>query len=128
MSLLQTPTTLAHDLDKVDDSVIAVAQAFNYAAQIAAQAHSDLWRLPMDRLLAVLNDNVALTALRFQTNETLALTVNPILDSLKDHPVGSLFTARIPAERGNPYVVFDETTGKFIDTTPAPEPLPEEQL
>lgn len=94
---------LEADLANKDALIIQAAGATNYLASVLCSAHSAFWSLPTDRLLAVLNSNIADTLEAFAANTALATACNSQLDAI-DLPQ---FSNRAPTEIGRTDIVFN---------------------
>ena len=118
MSLLTTKTPLETDLAAKDARVLQCAEATHHLAAVMRNSHAWLWALPTDRLLAVLNADLAVTAATFAQNTAIGLTVNAALEALNLPQ----FPARAPVETGRSDITFD---GKaFVLVPPEPPPAP----
>jgi hypothetical protein len=73
-------------------------------------AHEWLWKLPTDRLLAILNADVAVTLDTFAQNTALGLAANAALDALSLPE----FPTRAPVEMGRNDITFDGTAFVFV--------------
>ena len=122
MSLITPKTPLEADLAAKDVRVLQCAEATHHLAAVMRNAHEWLWKLPTDRLLAILNADVAVTLDTFAQNTALGLAANAALDAL-DLPA---FPTRAPVEMGRADIVFDGTAFVFVPPLPehltAPEP------
>jgi hypothetical protein len=105
MSLLTPKTQLESDLAEKDDSVIRCAEAAHHFACVLSNENARFWAIPTERLLAVLNNDVAITLATFQANTTAGMAVNAILDALND----SRFPTRAPIDTGRADIVFNGT-------------------
>lgn len=117
MNLLTQRTQLETDLATIDQSVMRVGRALHRAVMQLKYEHARFWGVPDERLLAVLNHDVARTIAVFTANTTIGAALNAALDqlSLPDLP------ERAPVEYGRADVVFDQQTGQF-GIVPLPEP------
>lgn len=115
MSLLTPKTALETDLAAKDARVLQCAEAAHHLAAVMRNAHAWLWQLPADRLLAILNADVAVTLATFSQNTALGLAANTALDalSLPDFPT------RAPVEMGRADITFEG--GVFV-LIPPPDP------
>lgn len=127
MNLLTQKTPLDLDLSAKDARVLQCAEAAHHLAATLCNSHAWLWRLPTERLLAVLNADVAVTLATFAQNTALGLAANAALDavSLPDFP------ARAPVEMGRSDLTFDGSTFALVPTEqpePPADPDPESSL
>ena len=122
MNLLTPKTTLQADLAAKDLRVLECAEATHNLAAVMRNAHEWLWTLPNERLLAVLNDDVARTLDTFAQNTALGTAANTALDAL-DLPQ---FKGRSPVVLGRADVSFDGTAFFIVEPEkPAVEsPIP----
>ena len=118
MNLITPKTPLEADLAAKDVRVLQCAEATHHLAAIMRNAHEWLWRLPTDRLLAILNADVAVTLATFAANTALGTAVNASLDALKLPQ----FPTRAPVEPGRPDITFDGTAFVLV---PPPKSTPE---
>lgn len=112
MPLTTPKTQLQLDLDMKDISVLRVAEALNHAAATLKRENDLFWSLPTDRLLAVLNADVALTLATFGANTAVGTPINAILDQLGD----PRFSSRAPTDTGRTDIVFNGT--QFVQVLP----------
>ena len=118
MPIITPKTTLESDLSTKDDRVLQCAEATHHLAAVMRNAHEWLWRLPTDRLLAILNADVAVTLETFAQNTALGLAANAALDALSLPE----FPSRAPVEMGRSDITFD---GAAFVLAPSPEdPIP----
>jgi len=96
------------DLARKDGIILRVAEATHHLATELSRAHQSFWAIPTERLLAVLNANVAETVQAFEANTALATACNASLDAL-DLPEMS---ARAPLLPGRSDIVFEN--GAFV--------------
>lgn len=108
MNLITPKTQLESDLHDKDELVIECAQSVNHLAAVMANQNSRFWALPTDRLLSVLNHDVAVTLATFAANTALGTAVNAILDQLDDPQ----FANRAPVLSGRSDIVFEN--GSFV--------------
>lgn len=108
MPLITPRTTLELDLAEKDASVIRCAEAAHHLAAVLRNENSRFWSVPTDRLLAVLNHDVATTLATFAANTAAGTAVNAILDQLDD----PRFPTRAPVEPGRSDIVF--LNGAFV--------------
>ena len=110
MNLLTPKTPLEADLAAKDVRVLQCAEATHHLAAIMRNAHEWLWKLPTDRLLAILNADVAVTLATFSQNTALGLAANAALDALNLPD----FPTRAPVEIGRSDITFDGTAFVFV--------------
>lgn len=115
MTLLTPRTQLDLDLADKDASVIRCAEAAHHLAAVLRNENVRFWSVPTDRLLAVLNHDVAVTLATFAANTAAGSAVNAILDQLAD----PRFPARAPVEPGRSDIVYQD--GAFVFAQPAPQ-------
>ncbi len=122
MSLITQKTQLEADLAEKDAAVLRAATALHHAATVLAGENSRFWSVPTDRLLGVLNADLALTLATFGANTQAGTAINALLDA-----VGSPeLSRRAPSEPGRTDIVFDGTAFVHVPPVePEPEPLPE---
>lgn len=118
MTLLTPRTQLDLDLADKDASVIRCAEAAHHLAAVLRNENARFWSVPTDRLLAVLNHDVAVTLATFAANTEAGTAVNAILDQLAD----PRFPTRAPTEPGRSDIVFQDDAFVFV---PPPPPEPE---
>jgi len=119
--MLTTPKTqLEIDREANNASVIRSAVALHHAAAVIAAENRLYWSLPDDRLLAVLNDDVAVTLARFAANLEAATAINSLLDQVGDPSL----TVRAPTAPGRSDIGFADGAF-FIIPPPPPPPEPE---
>jgi hypothetical protein len=116
MSLLTQKTPLELDLAAKDYRVLQCAEATHHLAAFMRNAHAWLWGLPTDRLLALLNADVAVTLATFSQNTALGLAANAALDALNLPE----FPTRAPVATGRSDITFDGSA--FVLAPPAAEP------
>lgn len=122
MTLLTPRTQLETDLADKDASVIRCAEAAHHLAAVLRNENARFWSVPTDRLLAVLNHDVAVTLATFAANTAAGTAVNAILDQLAD----PRFPTRAPTEPGRADIVFDGTQFVYVlPTEPETEPEPD---
>lgn len=95
---------LEADLWAKQDIVIRAAEATHHLAATLLAVHQSFWHHAPERVLAVLNTDVATTIETFQANTALGHAVNASLVAV-DHP---RFATRAPVEMPNGYS-FDGT-------------------
>lgn len=115
MSLLTPKTTLESDLAEKDASVLRCAEAAHHLAAILGNENARFWAVPTERLLDVLNHDVATTLATFAANTALGVALNAVLDQIDD----TRFHARAPVEPGRSDIVYQDGAFVFI---PPPEP------
>lgn len=106
------------DLERLDQGILAVAQALNHAAAVLTSEHSAIWALPDERLLAVLNANVQRTIAIATAKDEAAAQINSLLNKLNIPQ----YTNRAPIGFGRADVKFDQATSLFVIVPPAEEP------
>ena len=82
MSLIKPLTESEADLAAKDQLILQVAEATNHLAATLKNTNDQFWSLPTDRLLAVLNADVASTLATFAANSAIGQAVNASLDEL----------------------------------------------
>jgi hypothetical protein len=122
MNLITPRTQLETDLAAKDEGVIRSARAFHSLAATLRTENQRFWSLPPERLLAVLNHNVAQTLATFSANTMAGEAINAVLDVVNLPGL----TGRAPVEIGLAGISFDEVNGVFTYTAP-PEPEPIEE-
>ncbi len=101
--MLTTPKTqLQLDRDANDARVKRIATALHYVAGVMTHEHREYWSLSDDRLLAVLNDDVAVTFARNEANDKIANAINDALGALNDPDL----TNRAPTAPGRSDIGF----------------------
>jgi hypothetical protein len=118
MPLITTKTQIELDLAAKDARVLQCAEAAHHLAAIMRNAHEWLWRLPNDRLLAILNADVEVTLATFSQNTALGLAANAALNALSLPE----FPNRAPVEVGRADITFDGTA--FVLLPPPEDPIP----
>ena len=122
LTMILTPRTqLEQDLADKDASVIRCAEAAHHLAAVLRNENARFWSVPTDRLLAVLNHDVAVTLATFAANTAAGTAVNAILDQLAD----PRFPARAPVGPGRSDIVFQDGTFVFVPH-PVTKPITEE--
>lgn len=119
MPLTIQKTQLEKDLAEKDAGVIRAATALHHAATVLKTENSRFWAVPTDRLLALLNADLALTIATFTANTTAGTAINALLDAVAAPELSN----RAPVEPGRTDVVFDGTA--FVYVAPPVEPEPE---
>lgn len=120
MNLLTQKSNLENDLAAKDARVLQCAEAAHHLAAIMRNAHAWLWALPTDRLLALLNADVAVTLATFSQNHALSLAANAALDALALPE----FPNRAPVEGGRADIEFDGESQTFVLLSPGAPDLP----
>ena len=120
MSLITQKTQLEADLAEKDAGVLRAATALHHAATVLAGENDRFWSVPTDRLLAVLNADLALTIATFQANTQAGTAINALLDAVASPEL----PRRAPTEPGRGDIVFDGTAFVYV-APPEPEPTPE---
>jgi hypothetical protein len=123
MQLIPEKTQLESDLAQKDASILRSAEAVHHAATVIMNENRLFWSLPTDRLLGVLNHNVARTLATFAANTAAATAINGLLDA-----VGAPHLAnRIPNVPGRSDIVLQD--GVFVYVAPVvEEPEPDGSL
>ena len=120
--MLTTPKTqLQLDRDANDARVKRIATALHYVAGVMTHEHREYWSLSDDRLLAVLNDDVAVTFARNEANDKIANAINDALGALNDPEL----THRAPTAPGRSDIGFADGAFFIIPPPPPPEPEPD---
>jgi len=119
MSLTTQKSQLEQDLAEKDAGVLRAATALHHAATVLAEENARFWAVPTDRLLPVLNADLALTLATFAANTQAGTAINALLDAV----AAPELTRRAPVEPGRPDIVFDGAA--FVYIAP-PEPEPEQ--
>ena len=114
-------TQAEKDLEALNTGILRVAQALDLSARTLSREHQAVWRLPDDRLLALLNANVQRTLLIATAKDKAAQEINSLLNQLNL----PRFTTRAPIGFGRDDVKFDGTTNKFV-IIPTEQPVPTE--
>lgn len=120
MSIIRQLSEAEADLQAKENLVLQVGEATHHLASVLHSTNERFWSLPTDRLLAVLNADVAATLATFTANTVLGSAVNASLDALNVPQ----FTARAPVEPGRTDIIFDGTAFVYV-APPLPEPEPE---
>jgi len=118
--LIPEKTESQLDLEKLDLGILRVAEALNHTAAVLTREHNAIWRLPDDRLLAVLNASVSRTIAIAQAKDKAAQEVNSLLNQLNI----SRYTNRAPIGLGREDVKFDQEAKLFVIIPPVEEPEP----
>lgn len=121
MSIIRQLTEAEADLTAKEALVLHAGEATHHLAGVLATTNAAFWQLPTDRLLAVLNADVAATLATFAANTALGMQVNASLDALGV----AAFAKRAPVEPGRSDIVFDGTAFVYVAPEPPPEPEPE---
>lgn len=110
--MIHKPSTqLEADLARKDTVILRVAEATHHLASVLLHS-GEIWHLPTDRLLAVLNADIPATLQTLEAHAALATACNASLDSL-DLPEMS---TRAPVVPGRSDVVFED--GLFVMLAP----------
>ena len=121
MSLTTQKTQLEHDLAEKDASVMRAATALHHAATILRSENDRFWAVPTDRLLAMLNADLALTLATFQANTAAGSAINSLLDAVGQPSLPT----RAPVEPGRTDIIFDGERFVYV-APPEQPPAPEE--
>lgn len=118
--MIHRPSTqLEADLIAKDQLVIRAAEATHHLASVLSTAHQAFWALPAERLLSVLNADIAATLATFQANTDLGTACNASLDAIAlPH-----LSTRAPVTPGRADIVFDGTAFVYV-----PEPTPDPEI
>jgi hypothetical protein len=116
MSLIPATSDLDRDLADLTADILAGAAALHHAAATLHARHARFWSVPTDRLLAVLNADIARTLAVFQANTAMATAINAQLDALALPE----FATRAPTTVGREDIVYDPQLGRFIAVPDAP--------
>lgn len=116
MSILPDLSEAQEDLAARDQLILQAAEATHNLASVLAATSERFYSLPTERLLAVLNDDVAKSIATAQASRALAIAVNAPLDAIKRKE----FPRRAPTESPRPDIVFDGTA--FVQVLPEPSP------
>jgi CRP-like cAMP-binding protein len=118
MSLITQKSQIEADIAEKDAGILRAATALHYAATVIATENNRFWSIPTDRLLAVLNENVALTLSTFAANTQAATAINALLDAVAMPEL----SRRAPTEPARADITFDGTS--FVLVPPvAPEEI-----
>jgi len=120
MSLITQKSQLESDLAEKDAGVLRAATALHHAATVLHSENDRFWAVPTDRLIGVLNADLALTLETFQANTSAGTAINSLLDAVA-HPS---LPVRAPVEPGRSDIVFDGAAFIYV-APPDPEPSPE---
>ena len=110
MSLLHQLSQLESDLTEKDAILREAGEATHYLADVLTRDNARFWALPTDRLLAVLNEDVARTLATFEANTLLAQQVNASLDTLGV----AEFSKRAPVVPGRSDIVYNGEVFVFV--------------
>lgn len=110
MNIIPTLTPFEADMQLKQKLVLQVAEATNHLASVLAATNETFWNLPTDRLLAILNADIAVTMATFGVNSSLGGPVNASLDLLGSPD----FSHRAPMVAGRPDIVFDGTAFVYV--------------
>ena len=120
--MLTTPKTqLQLDRDANDARVKRIATALHYVAGVMTHEHREYWAQEDERLLAVLNDDVAVTFARNEATDKIACAINDAIGALNDPEL----THRAPTAPGRADIGFDGRAFFIVPPPPQPEPDPE---
>ena len=112
MSLITPKTTLESDIAEKDASVMRCAEAAHHLASVMSNENTRFWAVPTERLLDVLNHDVAVTLATFAVNTALGQSLNTTLDQIAD----PRFPTRAPVEPGRSDIVYQD--GAFMPVQP----------
>ena len=110
MSIITQKTQAEADLSAKEKLVLQAGEATHHLASVLQSTNQAFWSLPTDRLLAVLNADIAATIATFQANTALGMQVNASLDALGV----PAFSNRAPVEPGRSDIVFDGTDFVYV--------------
>lgn len=120
MAIIGKLSEAEKDLLSFDRLIKQAAAAAHYAVIVDAAAYEECWSLPIERLLPMLNHNVARTLAVFAARRELCLALNASLDALDDED----FPRRAEILPGRTDIAFD---GKqFIHVPPVDSEDPAE--
>jgi len=124
MNLIPIQSEAEQDVALRDRIVAQAAMATQQLAMQLRQLSQQFWALPTERLLAVLNADVAKTLAIFAANTQLATDLNANLDAL----ASPQFAMRAPVSMGRNDIVFDGSAFVLVapPATPAESPSPVE--
>ncbi len=111
-------TTLQQDAQQLDAGILSVAEALNHTATILKIEHDKIWSLPDERLLALLNANVARMITISAAKDAAATQINALLTQLNLPQ----YTTRAPVGFGRTDVKFDQKTNLFVIIPKEKEP------
>lgn len=117
MQIIKPKTNLATDLETLDDFIQQSAKIAHDQAEALREAHAWFWNLPTERLLDLLNEDVAVTLATFSLNTSLGTATNASLDAVNH----SDLVVRAPVTMGRTDIMFDGTA--FIYVPPAAAPV-----
>ena len=120
MPLIKPLTEAEQDLQLKDSLVLRVAEATHHLAATLKNTNEQFWALPTDRLLAVLNADVASTLATFAANTAIGQAVNDSLDtlSLPQYPT------RAPLTAGRSDIQLDNGGFVLVPEKPIIDPQP----
>lgn len=118
-SILKPLSEAEADLAAKDALILQVAEATNHLAVTLKQTNDQFWSLPTDRLLAVLNADVASTLATFAANSAIGQAVNASLDEL----ALPQYQTRAPLTTGRNDIQLDGNS--FVLVPVKPEPVAE---
>lgn len=123
MNLLTPKSQADLDLAAKDARVLQCAEATHHLAAVMRNAHAWLWDLPTDRLLALLNADVAVTLATFAQNTALGVAANAALDAVASPE----FPNRAPVTIGRDDIQFVDGQFVYVPPPPSPDPEPEHE-
>jgi len=121
MSLTTQKSQLEQDLAEKDAGVLRAATALHHAATVLKAENVRFWSIPTDRLLAVLNADIALTIATFTANTSAGTAIKSLLDAV----AAPEFANRAPVTAGRSDIVFDGTAFVYVAPPEPPQPDPE---
>lgn len=117
MPIIPQRTQLESDLLNKEKLVIRAAEAAHNLASVLQSCNDAFWSLPTDRLLAILNADVAATLETFAHNTALGLACNATLNA-----VGlAQFSVRAPVEPKRKDIIFDGISFVCVTTESQPQ-------
>lgn len=120
MSLITPKSQLEQDLSDKDAGVIRACEALHHAATVIKAENARFWATPTDRLLTVLNHDIAATTATFKVNTAASTAINTLLDE-----VGLIHLSnRAPVTPGRNDIVFNGSAFVYV-APPEPEPNPD---
>lgn len=121
MSLIPPLSQLDQDIAEKNTSVMRCAEAAHHLAAVLSNENARFWAIPTERLLAVLNHDVAVTLATFAANTALGQSLNAILDQIAD----PRFPTRAPVEPGRTDIVLQSGSFVLIEPTIEQNPIPD---
>jgi len=115
MSLITQKTELEQDIADKDAGVLRAATALHYAATVLTEENTRFWRIPTNRLLAILNEDTSITLATLSANSATAASINDMLDQ-----VGEIELSHRAIVSIGEGITFNGT--EFVFVPPAPEP------